>query len=469
MELSSTNKISYQKWFLISGMVLLLLGMFFGVIGGLQYVVPGFLKTQLSFEKTRPIHVSSVVFWILFAATGSVLFYAQQMTGNKFYSQRLVKTQLFLFLSAVILILICYFNGVFGGREYWEFPPALAILIIIGWLLFAINLIKSIGSFKNQPVYVWMWLTGAVGFLFIFSESYLWLLPYFQKDVVRDMTVQWKSYGSMVGCWNMLIYGAGFYLMEKISNDKSYAQSKIAFALFFLGFFNLLFNWSHHIYTLPISGIIKHVGYLVSMTELLILGRIIYKWKGTVTQAQKFNHLISYRFLLAADVWVFINLTLAILMSIPAINIYTHGTHITVAHVMGTTIGINTMILMAVSFDILQDTCQSFIIFERQIARGYWLANISLLVFLIALVGAGIERSVWQMSEHQIPFSSMMKSLIPYFITFTFSGFLIFVGLGMVIVPLIWSFMKCHFKQRKIFEERLARWQLRSEEKKFSI
>ena len=54
---------------------MLTIGMLFGLTGGLQYIIPGFLKEHLSFEKVRPLHVSSVVFWIIIAAMGSVLTY----------------------------------------------------------------------------------------------------------------------------------------------------------------------------------------------------------------------------------------------------------------------------------------------------------------------------------------------------------------------------------------------------------
>lgn len=445
MEPLPINNVRLTKLFLLAGLILLLTGMLFGIIGGLQYIMPGFLKMYLSFEKVRPLHVSSVVFWILLAAMGGVLHYTREYTGQNLFSTRLLRVQLTLFLGTILLILISYIIGSFGGREYWEFPPLLAIPILLGWGLFVINYIKSIKSLKKQPVYVWMWLTGAIGFLFIFSESYLWVLPYFQKDVVRDMTVQWKSYGSLVGCWNMLIYGSGIYLMEKISNDKTYGHSKIGFALYFLGLFNLFFNWSHHIYTLPVSGDIRHIGYLVSMTELLILGRIIYKWKETVTQAQKFDHLIPYRFLWAADVWILLNLFLAIAMSVPAINIYTHGTHITVAHVMGTTIGINTMLLMAICFDILGENIQFKKRSQRQIANGYLIVNGSLFVFFMALVGAGIQRSRWQMNQDAGPFGEMMVSLAPYFIAFTLAGLFIFVGFSMITYPLLKSFMHSNY------------------------
>ncbi|HOO08676.1 MAG TPA: cbb3-type cytochrome c oxidase subunit I [Cyclobacteriaceae bacterium] len=428
------------KLFLSTGLILLITGMLFGIVGGLQYILPGFLKTYLSFEKTRPLHVSSVVFWILLAAMGGVLHYTREYIGRNLFSTKLLRLQWAVFVVTVLLVLASYLAGSFGGREYWEFPPLLAVPILLGWGLFAINYIKSIKSWRKQPVYVWMWLTGAIGFLLIFSESYLWLLPYFQQDVVRDMTVQWKSYGSLVGCWNMLVYGLGIYLMEKISKDKSYGHSKIGFSLYFLGLFNLFFNWSHHVYLLPVSGSIKHIGYVVSMTELLILGRIIYKWKGTVTQAQKFDHLVPYRFLWAADVWILVNLFLAIAMSVPAINVYTHGTHITVAHVMGTTIGINTMLLMAVCFDVLGENLQFGKRHQRQVANGYLIVNGSLFVFFMALVGAGIQRSVWQMDPQAGPFGEMVKGLVPYFVVFTLAGIFIFTGFALIVYPLLKPF-----------------------------
>jgi nitric oxide reductase subunit B len=438
-----------RKWLILSGLVLFLTGMLFGITGSLQYILPGLLKTYLSFEKTRPLHVTSVVFWILFTATGSVLIYLREYTGRKVIADWVSRLQLGLFVLAVLLILSSYVLGIFGGREYWEFPPVLAILLAAGWILFIVQVTGSIKTLKHQPVYIWMWLTGAFGFLFTFSESYLWTLPYFGKDIVRDMTVQWKSYGSLVGSWNMLVYGVGIYLMEKISQDKSYACSPMAFTLFFLGLFNLMFNWSHHIYTLPVNPNIRHIGYLVSMTELFILGRLIYKWKDSMTAARKNKHSLPYRFLMIADAWIFINLFLAILISVPAINVYTHGTHITVAHVMGTTIGINTMLLLAVSFDLLSDTCQSLEPYRPRILRATWLVNASLLIFLTSLFLAGVQRARWQMSIETIPFGQMMKNLMPYFIAFAISGGLMFVAFSIIVYPLLRNTLACLVRSRE--------------------
>ena len=437
MDSSISKYGTFHKRFITGGLVLLTLGILFGIVGALQYAVPGFLKDHLSFEKTRPLHVSSVLFWIILTATGSVLSYLQQHSGKRLYSMVLMRIQFWLFAIPVVLMILFYTAGIFGGREYWEYPPYLSLPIAAGWVLFLINYLKSVGSLKNQPVYVWMWLTGIVFFLFTFSESYLWLIPYFGSNVINDMTIQWKSYGSMVGSWNMLIYGSAVFLMSKISQDTKTSYGKMAFALYFIGLFNLMFNWGHHIYTLPTHAYVRQISYAVSMTELLLLGRIIYEWKSSLSVAQKYFHQISYRFIVAADGWIFLNLVLAICMSVPAINVYTHGTHITVAHAMGTTIGINSMLLLAFVYDILPKKNQSARIIHPLVKAGFWLTNFSLLLFWLALVVAGVLKAQWQMSSNQQPFGTMMQQLRPFFMVFLISGTTLAAGILCLIFPLL--------------------------------
>lgn len=448
------NKSGIEKSFIAVSLLILFVGMCFGLTGALQYILPGFLKSSLSFEKVRPLHVSSVVFWIIFGAMGTVLSYLQEHGAKKKYSASLIKLQFVIFVCTLIAILISYLTGNFGGREYWEFPPYLSIPIVAGWILFIINFIRSVKSFKKQPVYFWMWITGLVFFLFTFIESYLWLLPFFGKDVIKDMTIQWKSYGSMVGSWNMLLYGSGIYLMDKISKNNKYSTSGIAFSLYFLGLFNLMFNWGHHIYTLPTESYVKHLSYAVSMTELFIFGRIIYLWKSSLTEAQKNFHKDSYMFLIAADVWVFLTLAVAIFMSVPAFNVYTHGTHITVAHTMGATIGINTMLLMAFAHDLIIGTGVKYQ--TKTIKFGFWLANISLFIFWISLLGAGVSKAIWQFSANQTSFSIMMKNLQPYFKVFFVSGLFLAGGLSAICFSILKFYLKNSIEEFRIKFSRLS-------------
>lgn len=428
------NKLNIGNLFLLSALIMLIFGLCFGVLASLTYVFPEFLKPQLNFISLRPLHVSLVMFWIILGATGCVY------SGLKTYIHQEIITKIavvqwVLWLVAIVGIIISYFIKDFGGREYWEFNPIWALPIVLAWILFLFNFISIVIKIKNWPVYIWMWMTGILFFLFSFTENYLWLFSYFREHFIIDMTIQWKVNGSLVGAWNQILYGTAFYLMDKISGSKNTGKSKLAFIMFFLGLTNLMFNWGHHIYLLPMDKYIKYIGYAVSMTEWIFFIKIIHDWKSTINTFQKYYYYFPYRFLMAADIWIFINMGQAILMSIPAINIYTHGTHVTVAHAMGTTIGINTMILFAACFEFLISKKNS--LNSKNINFIFWTLQFSLLVFWLSLNMAGIQKGIWQLSTHQGSFSTMMASLKPYFIVFVIAGFFIFLSVGTLAFILI--------------------------------
>jgi nitric oxide reductase subunit B len=422
--------------FIITGLVALLLGIFFGAVSGLQFIFPGFFEV-LPFFKSRPLHVSLVVAWIFSAAVGGIYYYLPNHCNLPLYSKRLPRIHFALFIITGLLIIVSYMMGKFGGREYWEFPPLLAIPIIIGWLLFGFNYFKTVVKKKEPwPVYLWMWATGIFFFLFTFSESYLWLLPYFRNNVVRELTVQWKSYGALVGSWNMLVYGTAIFVMEKLSGDKTVALSRLTFLMYFLGLTNLMFGWAHHIYIVPSAPWIRHFAYLISMTELLILAKIIWNFSHTIRQAKDTYGNIASRFMASADVWIFINLILALLISIPAVNIYTHGTHITVAHAMGSTIGINTMILFSSCFYIIQQSSGNSVneLTNKLIGWGFWIVNGCLLIFFISLVAAGIVKGYYTV-ENQLSFQEIMQKISPILAVFVVAGLGIFAGMLLIILP----------------------------------
>jgi len=409
---------------------MLLAGILFGCLAAASYIWPGFIKDQLGFISMRPLHVSSALFWILLGATSCVYYALQAIFPGK-VNAKLAWLQWGFWLIAIIGIYISYFTGNFGGREYWEFEPIWALPIAISWLLFLIQFFSIVMTHKHWPVYYYMWMTGIVFFLFIFIENYLWLLPYFNKSLIKDMTIQWKVNGSMVGAWNQILYGISFFLMDKISGDRKVGYSKIAFTMYFIGFFNLLFNWGHHIYTLPSLPYIRYIGYAVSMTEWIFFARTIYLWKHELINYHKHYAYFPYRFIMAANFWVFVNLTLALFMSIPAFNIYTHGTHVTVAHAMGTTIGINTMIILAATFNFQGKELEKG---DGFLTQNYWILQIGLFILWVALLGAGLEKGIWQMQATRTLFAEMMAHLKPWFVLFFVGGLLTTLGiLGLVI------------------------------------
>lgn len=431
------------KQFIVLALFLLSIGLIAGVLSGLIYIVPQFLKESLGFISLRPLHVSSVMFWIIIGATGCV-YSGMWYLARKPVVKVLSKIQMALWLVALIGIYGSYLTGNFGGREYWEFNPVWALPIALSWVVFLIGFISMAKTIKRWPVYVWMWLTGIVFFLFIFSENYLWIFPYFRDNFVTDMTIQWKVNGSLVGSLNQLLYGTSFFLMDRISKKENakIGFSKLAFGMYFLGLTNLMFNWGHHIYNLPTDNYIRYVAYIVSMTEWIFFVKIIYNWKKQLTEFKTYYSFFPYRFLMATEFWVFVNMGQAILMSIPVLNLYTHGTHVTVAHSMGTTIGINSMILLAAGFMFLIPKTEQTNKPARILSIAYWSLQISLLLLFVSLDIAGFKKGQWQLDPNQSSFGTMMETLRPWFILLVISGIGIMSSFAVFIVYLLKKVLK---------------------------
>lgn len=454
------QKITYL--FLTIALISLALGMFFGCVAGMQYIFPELLGQYFPFHKTRPLHVTFVLSWTILCAI-AVIYYCLNSRYDIISSTKLAVVQFFLFLFTGVTIAACFSFGIFGGREYFAFSPLLSIPIIAGWVIFGFIFFRTIlKTYKNTPsqtqeqegseetkrplpVWLWMWGTGIIFFVITFTEAHLWLIPYFRDNPIRDITVQWKAYGGFIGSWNMLVYGTAIYVMYSIKQDEKLIYGFLPFFLYFVGLTNLIFGWGHHTYILPAQPWIRHISYFISMTELIILGIIIWNWKISLQNLQKNTHRFSGLFLFSSDLWIVLNLILAIGFSIPFINYYTHGTHITVAHAMGTTIGINTNIMLASVFFILfnskfpgSEALQK----NSNIIRGFHIFQTSFLFLWISLILSGIRKSYWLYFESNISFRDMQIAVKPYLIVFVISGIGIFIGLSMVIFPLINSLLK---------------------------
>jgi nitric oxide reductase subunit B len=435
----NSKKIAFS--FIALGFSCLIVGLLFGYTGSLQYLFPGLFKDQLSFQKTRPLHVFLVTQWIWSAAIGAVYYFLPQVANRKLYSEKAAFVHFLLQLFVICIAVFNFFNGSFTGREYLEFPLWLCFVLIAGWILALINFIGTARpNYAKAPVYIWSWTTGLVFFIITISEASLWNFDHFNGNVIRDITVQWKALGSMVGAWNMLIYGSAIYVMSKAGGKEDIAHSKMAFFFYFLSLTNLMFNWGHHTYIVPASPTIRNVSYIISMTELIIFFDLILEWRKSFRKDHGTRHF-SYKFLTTADNWIILNLGLALAISVPYINQYTHGTHITVAHAMGTTIGINTPLLLAIiSFIYIKENKKQISWAYKNIKPVLWVFNISLLVFWLSLIAGGISRSQSILANK--PFYELMQKLQPIFQVFSLSGLMLVAALIFLAQPLLAYFIK---------------------------
>jgi nitric oxide reductase subunit B len=422
----------YALLFLAVGLISLLLGLLCGFLAGLQYVVPDFIKTTVPFSAMRPLHTLFVISWILLSAIGGIYYHTQALQQPVSEKKGFQKWHFWIFIITGIGIVYTYLTQQFGGKEYLEFPFYFYFPIMSGWILFGLYFKGLLPQYRTWPVYYWMWGTGILFMIYHFTEAHFWMLPQFRGQFLQNLMLQWKAGGSYVGAWNMLVYGTALYIMSKMNSESSYANSPKAFFFYFLGLINLILGWAHHTYIVPTAPWIRYLAYVISMTEWLILVSIIYDWRKKAKQKHLSNFPIARRLMLLADIWVVLNIILALLISIPAINLFTHGTHITVAHSMGSTIGINSMILLA-SITYILETDENFIQKEKQLFRiGINVFQYSFVLFWCFLLVLGIKKGYWLFGNQSVSFSHFQDSLHLIYLFFTISGLGLLIGLYMI-------------------------------------
>lgn len=428
------------KRFFVGACVSLQLAVLVGVVASIQLGWYGSTVELFPLTHLRPIHVTLGIGWIFTAACGGVLFFVPRITGVPLWSSRLGRLQFWLMALTGLCMMISYGVGSFSGREYLNFPIWVSPLVLGAWGCFAVNIFMTIRGYpKRWPVQLWMFATGILLFAWTFLEGHLYLIPGIGSVLPRDLLVQWKSYGALIGSWNMLVYGLQFAVMVEIEDSPQVGHQKAAFGVYLLALVNALFNFGHHVYFVPQFSWLPWVAFLVSMTEMFLLVKIISDWiqrlrSGDTPTDEPFS--VGGTYLVAAAAWIILNTTLALLISVPMVNLITHGTEVTVAHAMGSTIGINTMILLGVIWTVLRvrKRTSSTRPFWRMLT--FWGLQGALLIFWGCLLIAGFHRGI-SITLQGSSLSGAIHSGSLYMKGFVISGGVLSIFLILVTIPIV--------------------------------
>jgi len=338
--------------FMRGAVVSLSIALVAGLLGAVYYiplVSPWMQRIGLHFTALRPIHTTFAVAFIFLSGVAVVHRYFEDIAGPVTNAERFrLRIQVGSWAIAGIGIIISYMTGMGSGREYMGFHPLCSIPILLGWVMFVYNFYTHLAKgLFSRPIYVTMWAVGTLFFMYTFIEQHAWLLNSVFSDPIMDMRIQWKATGTLVGSFNLFVYGSLYYLACKLTGCTKFAHSKLAYALFSVGLLNSFTNFAHHTYHLPQHHLIKWISFVVSMAEIILLARVVWELTGMV-KAKRPAVLCSIRyFMVSAKWWTCFILVTAIFISIPPINSLIHGTRLVMGHAMGAEIGIDAMALFA--------------------------------------------------------------------------------------------------------------------------
>ncbi|MEE2848129.1 MAG: cbb3-type cytochrome c oxidase subunit I [Gemmatimonadota bacterium] len=350
--------------FIRGGLIAMAITLLGGILSALYSVpalAPSFQSIGLDLRQLRPIHTAFAAAWIFLGGVAVVHRWLQDHGGVATAGDRWrLRIQVGSWAIAGLGILVTLAIGIGSGREYVGFHPVFSVFILLGWICFVWNFFRVAGpDFFERPLYLTMWGVGMLFFVVTFVEQHLYLLPSFFGNPVQDLQVQWKATGTLVGSFNLFVYGSIIYIGERISRDARYGHSRLAYALFAVSLLNSFTNFAHHSYHLPQDHIVKWISFVVSMLEITILCRAVYELWRLVNATDEQAFCAARGSFAASKYWTVFILLSSVLISIPPLNALIHGTYVVTGHAMGATIGIDTMILLGAVIWILSEHLQA--------------------------------------------------------------------------------------------------------------
>ena len=338
--------------FMRGAVVAICIAVLAGLLGAFYYIpqlAPVLQGLGIQFAALRPLHTTFAVVFILLGGMAVVHRYFEDVAGPMTAGEKLrLRIQVISWAVAGVGVFCTMLVGVGSGREYMGFHPIFSIPIVLGWLMFTWNYFSHLGrGFMSRPIHATMWGIGCLFFLYTFTEQHAWLLPDIFSEPITDMRLQWKATGTLVGSFNLFVYGTLYYVGCKLSNCERYAHSRLAYALFAVGLLNSFTNFAHHTYHLPQSHTVKWISFVVSMAEIILFFRVIMDITAMVKASKPAPPCGIQAFLTAAKWWTGFILGTSLIISIPPINSLIHGTQLVMGHAMGAEIGIDCMALFA--------------------------------------------------------------------------------------------------------------------------
>jgi len=424
----------------------LLLSVLVGALGALYYLpelAQYMSAVGISLVQVRPLHTTFASAWIFLGAIACISYFLFERDGPTASEMRRFKLQMTLWGLAGLATLVTLPLGITSGREYLGFHPAISVLILAGWILFAITFFGRVArGFWSRPVYVYMWSSGILFFVYTFVEGHAYLLPGIERYPIADLQVQWKSCGSLVASFNQMVYGSLIFVGERISGDRRAGQSRTAFALFGVGLLNSFTNFAHHTYHLPQIHIVKWIAFGVSMLEISLLVLVFREVTALISKKSRssLDFVTSVRFIELSKCWNVCLLFVAILISVPPLNALIHGTHLIMAHAMGSELAIDSYILFAVFATLLASIFPKREVVERFIDNQTTRHTVTLLnASLVGLVlWLGLRGLVVGITRYlDLPEPSWLDHFPYVFVVLGFAVGFLLIRLGLQWVPLL--------------------------------
>lgn len=410
-----TEKFSYDnrivKLFAYATVIWGITGMLVGLIVASQLAFPEFFNDYLgfsflSFGRIRPLHTNAVIF----AFVGNGIF-----MGYYYSIQRLLKTRMwsdkmsYLHFYGWQFIILCAVAtlpfGITTGKEYAELEWWIDILIAGIWVVWGWNMFATILNRRVKHLYVAIWFYIAtfvtVAMLHIFNSFELpvsFLKSYSWYAGVQDALVQWWYGHNAVAFFLTTPYlGLMYYFIPKAANRPVYSY-RLSIIHFWALIFLYIWAGPHHLLYTSLPDWAQSLGVVFSI--MLIAPSWGGMLNGLLTLRGAWDRVrddVMLKFMVVALTCYGMATFEGPLLSLKNVNVISHFTDWTIAHVHVGGLGWNGMLTFGLLYWLFPRIFRTKLYSTKMANQHFWIATLGIILYAIPMYIAGFTQGLmWQ-------------------------------------------------------------------------
>ncbi|RMG58808.1 MAG: cytochrome C oxidase Cbb3 [Deltaproteobacteria bacterium] len=426
---SPTPGESVAKGFAFSSIFWLIIGLVVGLYLALEMFLPQLnFAPWIAFGRLRVVHTNGLAFGFGLGGIFACSYYMlEKLTRKELVFPKLAKFHLYLFNVAILLAAISLFAGMNTSKEYAELEWPLDVVVVIMWVIFAVNVFATLIKRREKQMYISLWyilaMTVTVAILYIVNNLEVpvnLFKSYSAYAGVNDANVQWWYGHNAVGfVFTVPILAMFYYFFPKSIGIPIYSH-RLSIVSFWSLVFAYLWTGAHHLMLTPLPEWIQTVGLAFSIFLIApSWGSVIngyYTLRGNWDKMRT-NYLT--KFFILGITFYGLQTIQGPTQALRSLTSFFHYTDWVVGHVHMGTMGWVTMTIMASFYYLIPKLAGRELYSEKLANQSFWLVLIGQLLYTVTMWIAGImQGAMWKATNPDgsltYSFVNVVAAMYPY-------------------------------------------------------
>lgn len=396
---------SVVRAFMLAAIVWGAVGMLAGVLvaSQLAFHAMNFDTSWFTFGRLRPLHTNAAIF----AFVGNMMFAGIYHSSQRLLKQRLPSDflawvhfwgwQLIIVAAAITLPM-----GLTRSKEYAELIWPINALVVVIWVIFAVNFFWTIARRNEPTLYVALWFYIAtiitVAMLYIVNHLQIptsWTHSYPLFGGAQDALVQWwYGHNAVAFFLTTPILGIMYYYMPKAAERPVYSY-RLSIVHFWSLVFIYIWAGPHHLLNTALPSWLQSLGMVFSlMLWAPSWGGML---NGLLTLRGAWDKLRTdpvLKFFAAGVTFYGMSTFEGPLMAIKSVNALSHYTDWTIGHVHAGTLGWNGFMAAGMFYWLAPRLWKTQLYSVRLADIHFWTGMVGILLYIASMWVSGISQGL---------------------------------------------------------------------------